>query len=61
LARLSELAKRKVQIETELDSLEKNDPAALAKRGMGKKETMQILGVTANFDCKYCLYGVIGR
>jgi DNA-binding transcriptional regulator YhcF (GntR family) len=90
LARLSELAKRKVQIESELDSLKENDPAALAdlekelklvtgaahrwtdnifecksylvkKRGMEKKEAMRILGVTANFDCKYCLNAVIGR
>jgi DNA-binding transcriptional regulator YhcF (GntR family) len=90
LARLSELAKRKVQVETELDSLKENDPAALAdlekelklvtgaahrwtdnifecksylvkKRGMDKKEAMRILGVTANFDCKYCLNGLSGR
>jgi hypothetical protein len=85
LARLSELAKRKVTVQTELESLKENDPAALAdlekeltlvtaaanrwtdnifecktylvkKRGMKKKEAMRILGITANFDCKYLPY-----
>jgi DNA-binding transcriptional regulator YhcF (GntR family) len=54
LARLSELTKRKVQIETELDSLKENDPAALADL---EKELKLVTGAahrwTDNiFECK---------
>ncbi len=82
LARLAEVAKKKKEVEKELESLKENDPAALAdlekeltlvrsaahrwtdnifecqsylvkKRGMDKKDVLRILGITANFDCKY--------
>jgi predicted transcriptional regulator len=82
LARLVDVAKKKKEVEKELESLKENDPAALAdlekelklvrsaahrwtdnifecqsylvkKRGMDKKDVLRILGITANFDCKY--------
>jgi predicted transcriptional regulator len=82
LTRPAEVAKKKNEVEKELESLKENDPAALAdlekelklvrsaahrwtdnifeclsylvkKRGMDQKEVLRILGITANFDCKY--------